>query len=78
MDKSNLTHEELVKLLDKVRVGQIYSCIEDNRVVMVSMVKPKEILGYIFTGFEVSPYYCLAPMDFVRYFRLIYDPREKK
>ena len=78
MEKTLLTHDDLQDRVNNLRVGQIYKCIEDNRIVMVSMVKPKEIQGYIFTGFEVAPFYSLAPMDFVRYFSLLHDPRGRK
>lgn len=77
MKKSNLTHEELQHLLQNVKVGQVYKCLEDNRVVLVSLVRPGEIKGYMFTGFEVVPYYNMVPIDFVRYFKLVLDPREK-
>ena len=74
----NLTHEQLHAMLVDVKVGQVWKCIEDNRVVMVSLVKPSEIRGYMFTGFEVVPYINMVPIDFVRYFKMIHDPRGTK
>jgi hypothetical protein len=70
-----LSHGELQALVDSIMVGQVWKCIEDNRLVMISMVKPNEIRGYIFTGFEVTTYISLAPIDFVRYFELALNPR---
>lgn len=61
-----------------VKVGQVWKCLEDSRVVLISMVKPKEICGYIFTGFEVAPYFTFALNDFVKYFTRIYDPKRTK
>lgn len=70
-----LSHNELQTMVDGLKVGQIWKCLEDNRLVMISMVKSNEIRGHIFTGFEVTTYISLAPIDFVRYFNLLYDPR---
>ena len=73
-----LSQEELRQKRSTVRVGQIWKCLEDNRIILISLDKDNEIRGHLFTGFEVVPYISLAPMDFARYFDLILDPRVKK
>ena len=73
--KPILTIDQLKEKLKTVKVGQIWKCIEDKRIVMISMVRPKEIDGYIWDQFSVMPYISFAPMDFVRYFDLKLDPR---
>lgn len=61
---------------DDVKVGQIWECIEDRRqIILISLVRPKEIRGYIFTGFEVAPFYSFSIYDFCKYWRLY---RERK
>jgi hypothetical protein len=71
-----LSNDELKQMVDNIRVGQVYKCVEDNKLVMISLVRPKEIRGYMFDGFQVVPYVSLVPMDFVRYFDLVIDPRK--
>ena len=68
-----LTHEQLQAKVDQLKVGQVHKCIEDNRIVLLSMVRPKEINGYLFDGRQVVPYMSLVPLDFVRYFELLVD-----
>jgi hypothetical protein len=74
----NLTHEELQKKVETIKVGQIYRCLEDTRIILISLVRPGCIEGYIFTGFEVCKYISLAPLDFIRYFTLVLEPRTFK
>ena len=70
-----LSNDELREKVDNIKVGQIYKCIEDRKLVMISLVRPKEIRGFMWNEFEVVPYISLAPLDFVRYFHLMLDPR---
>lgn len=72
-----LTHEQLEAKVDALKVGQVHKCLEDQRIVMISLVKPKELRGFLFDGFQVVPYISMVPIEFVRYFKLIYDPRAK-
>lgn len=64
---------------DDIRVGQIWKQIEDKEVtIMIKIVLPKEIRGYMFTGFEVGDYISLDIPSFLRYHFLFHDPRGKK
>lgn len=72
-----LTQDQLRQKVDVLKVGQVWKCIEDNRLVMISLVKPKEVQGYMFDGFQVVPYFTFALLDFVRYFELKLDPHIK-
>ncbi len=69
-----LSNDELREMVNDIKVGQIYKCIEDRKLVMISLNRPKEIRGFMWDGFQVVPYISLAPLDFVRYFRLQLDP----
>lgn len=77
-DKPLLTQNELKQKYDNVKVGQVWKCVENNNVVLVSLVLTKEVRGYLYDGFEVVPFICMAPLDFVRYYYPIYDPHKKK
>lgn len=57
---------------DDLKVGQIWEMIEDKKqIVLISLVRPKELRGFLFNGFEVVPYISFAPYDFCKYWRMI-------
>lgn len=61
---------EIEEKINSLKVGQIWRCIENPNIVLVSLVRPKEVRGYMFDGFQVVPYYSLCPFDFCKYWRL--------
>lgn len=59
---------------DDLKVGQIWEKIEDKCcIVLISLVRPGEIRGHMFNGFEVVQYYSLDLYSFCRYWQLVRD-----
>ena len=59
---------------DDLKVGQVWECIEDKKcIVLISLVMPKYIKGYLFNGFEVVEYHSMDLQAFTKYWRLTRD-----